>query len=86
MSLAIRCSFIENFKFNGEEVRSLYVADVGQCLVATDVYRVVWYDGEDGKKAMQRVVPEKYKMRAGDVIKRMEKGDISVPLHPDTVT
>ena len=54
MSLFIQ----EQFNFNGKNVRSVYVRDVGQCLVSRDVYKAVGYDMKNGKKAIQSLVPE----------------------------
>ena len=51
MSLFIQRSVVEQFNFNGKNVRSVYVKDVGQCLVSRDVYKAVGYDMENGKKA-----------------------------------
>ena len=38
MSLSVQHSVVESFSFNGKHVRSVYVKDVGQCLVLKDVY------------------------------------------------
>ena len=38
MSLSVQRSVVESFSFNGKHVRSVYVNDVGQCLVLKDVY------------------------------------------------
>ena len=62
MSLAVQCPFAESFKFNGKHVRSIYVKEVGQCLVSKDVYKAIGYDKENGVKAIQQLVPEKYKI------------------------
>ena len=66
MSLSVQRSVVESFKFNGKHVRSVYVKDVGQCLVSKDVYEAIGYDKENGVKAIQQLVPEKYKIRFGD--------------------
>ena len=63
----------------------MHVQGIGECLVAGDVWRAVGYNRENGKKQMQRLVPEKYKLRLGDVLPELEKGDNIVPLHPDSV-
>ena len=62
MSLSVQRSVVESFKFNGKHVRSVYVKDVGQCLVSKDVYEAIGYDKENGVTAIQRLVPEKYKI------------------------
>ena len=67
MSLSIQQSVVEKFNFNGKDVRSIYIHGEGQCIVASDVYKVVGYSRKAGIKAIQRLVPEKYKMRLGDV-------------------
>ena len=65
-SLSVQCSVAESFKFNGKHMRSVYVREVGQCLVSKDVYEAIGYDKENGVKAIQRLVPEKYKIQFGD--------------------
>ena len=62
MSLSVQRSVVESFKFNGKHVRSVYVKDVGQCLVLKDVYEAIGYEKEDRVKAIQRLAPEKYKI------------------------
>ena len=59
MFFSVEHSVIESFNFNGKHVRSVYVKDVGQCLVSKDVYEAIGYDKENGVKAIQRLVPEK---------------------------
>ena len=44
MSLLVQRSVVESFKFNNKHVRSVYVRDVGQCLVSKDVYEAVGYE------------------------------------------
>ena len=50
MSLSVQRSAIESFKFNGKHVRSIYVKDVGQCLVSKDVYEANGYVKETGSR------------------------------------
>ena len=66
MSFSVKRSVVESFNFHGKHVRSVHVKDVVQCLVSKDVYEAIGYEKEDGVKAMQRLVPEKYKTRLGD--------------------
>ena len=49
-----------------KSVRAVYVRDTGECLVASDVYRSIGYDRKAGVQAIQRLVPERYKMRLSD--------------------
>ena len=63
MSLSIQQSVVEKFNFNGEDVRSIYIHGEGQRIVASGVYKVVGYSRKAGVKALQRLVPDKYKMR-----------------------
>ena len=60
MSLSVQRSVAESFNFNGKHVRSVYVKDVGQCLVSKDVYEAIGYSKENGVKATQWLVPGKY--------------------------
>jgi len=50
--------------------------------VARDVYATVGYDEENGKKAIQSFVPEKYKLRLSDVKLSLKQGEEFFPLHP----
>ena len=60
---------------NGKSVRSVHVLGEGECLVAADVFSAVGYDRDSGIKAIQRLVPEKYKVRLGDVNVDLEDVD-----------
>ena len=64
MSVSIQ---FESFSFNGKKVRTIQVKDVGQCLVASDIYKAIGYSRKAGVQAIQRLVPDKYKMRFRDV-------------------
>ena len=76
MSLSIQRSIIEQFSFEGKNVRSFYVKGIGGCLVACDVWRAVGYsDDDNGRKAIQRHVPERYRMRYKDV-----KSELNYPV------
>jgi len=77
MSLSIQRSVVEQFNFNGKDARSVYVRGEGVLYV----YRAVGYIKEVGIKAVQRLVPEKYKMWISD----LEKVDKFVHLHQDTI-
>ena len=85
MSLSVQRSVVESFNFNGKHVRSVYAKDVGQCVVSKDVYETIRYGKEDGVKAIQRLVPDKYKIRFGNAMINMKEVDNSVHLHPDTI-
>ena len=85
MSLSVQRSIVESFNFNGKHVRSVYIKDVGQCLVSKDVYETIGYDKEDGVKAIQRFVPEKYKIRFGDAQVDLEGMDNSVHTQPNAI-
>ena len=85
MSLSVQRSVLESFKFNGKNIRAVYIKDVGQCLIFQDLYTTVGYDRENGFKAMQRLVPEKYKMRLGDAEIDMEGVDNLVLTQPNTI-
>ena len=74
MSLSVQCLVVESFKFNGKHVRSVYVRDVCQCLVSKDVIEAIGYEKEDRSKAIQGLVPEKYKIQFGDAQVDLEEG------------
>ena len=86
MSLSVQRSVVESFKCNGKHVRSIYVKDEGQCLVSKDVYEAIGHEMEDEAKAIQRLVPENYKVRLGDAQIDLEEGeDNSVYTQPNTM-
>jgi len=85
MSVSIQRSVFDQFSFNGKNVRSVYVKGAGECLVARDVWRAVGYDRKAGVQAIQRLVPEKYKMRLGDVLDELDEVLNIEYLHLDTV-
>ena len=85
MSLSVQCSVVESFNFNSKHVRSVYVKEVGQCLVSKDVYEAIGYDKENGAKAIQRLVPEKYKIRFGDAQVDLEGVENSIHTQPNTM-
>ena len=85
MSVSIQRSVFEQFSFNGKNVRSVYVEGEGECLVARDVWRAVGYDRKAGVQTIQRLVPEKYKLRLGDALDELDEVLNIEYLHPDTV-
>ena len=85
MSFSVKRSVLESFSFNGKHVGSVYVQDVGQCLVSKDVYEAIGYQEEDGAKAVQRLVLEKYKIRLGDAQVGLQGVDNSVLTQPNTL-
>ena len=74
MSLVVKRSVVESFNFNGRNVRSVHVPDLGQRLVGIDVPRATGYvDANNGSRAIKRHVPQKYMMRfevVKDIVKR----------------
>jgi len=68
MSLSIQRSLIEQFNLNDKGLRFVYLKRVGSCLVASNLCEAIGYsDDRSDRKATQRHVPEKYKMRYRDV-------------------
>ena len=62
------------------------IEDLGQCLVSKDVYEAIGYDKENGVKAIQRLVPEKYKIQFGDTQVDLEECvDNSFHTQPNTM-
>ena len=67
-------------------MKSVYVKDVGQCLVSKDVYEAIGYGKEDGVKTIQQLVPEKYKIQFGNAQADLEEVvDNYVHTHPNTM-
>ena len=56
-----------------------------ESLVSRDVYMAIGYEEENGKKAIQNLVPKKYKLRFGDVKPSLSRRDDIFPLDKDTV-
>ena len=83
MSLLAQHSVVESFKFNGKNVQSLHVK-VEECFMSRDVYMTFGYEEENGKKAIQNLVPSKYKLRFGDVKPSLNHGEAIFSLHKDT--
>ena len=66
MALLVERSVVESFSFNGRNVRSVHVPDLGVRLVDIDVPRAIGYvDGDNGRRAIKRHVPQKYTMQTG---------------------
>ena len=84
MSLSVQRSVFESFKFNGKNVQSVHVKGE-ECLVSRDVYKVIGYEEENGKKAIQNFVRNKYKLHLGDVKFSLKQREDIFPLHKDTV-
>ena len=53
--------------------------------MSRDVYITIRYEGENGKKATQNLVPRKYKLRFGDAKPSLNHREDILPLHKDTV-
>ena len=67
MSLPIQRSVVESFNFNGKNIRTVYAPGLGKCPVGIDVSRSIGYaDGNNGRRAIQQLVLEKYKIRLRD--------------------
>ena len=75
ISLPAQRPVVESFKFNRKNIRSMNVKGE-ECLVSRDVYRALGYEEENGKKAIQNLVPNKYKLRFGDAVIDMNEADI----------
>ena len=68
MSLSVQRSVVESLKLNGINIRTMHVPGMGKSAVGIDVSRAIGYtDDNNGRRAIQRHVPEKYKIRLGDV-------------------
>ena len=53
--------------------------------MSRDVYMAIGYEQENSKKAIQNIVPKKYKLRFGYVNLSLNQGEDIFPLHKDTV-
>ena len=84
MSLLVQRSVVEQFSFNGKKVQSVHVKGE-ECLVSRDVYMAIGYEKENGKRAIQNLVPSKYKLRFGDVKPSLNQEEDIFPLQNDAV-
>lgn len=70
---------IEQFEFDGEIARYVYVKTIGKCFFACDVWRVVGFtDDNNGRRSIKRHVPEKYRMRLGDLKSRFKPNTVLI--------
>ena len=80
MALLVERSVVESFSFNGRNVWSVHVPDLGERLVGIDVPRAIGYvDGDNGRRAIKRHVPQKYMMQfedVKDIVKRYVRWDV----------
>ena len=82
MSLSAQLPVVEKFKCNRKTIRCVHVKGE-ECLVSRDVYKAIGYDKESGKKAIQNLVPNKYKLRFGDPVIDMK--ELHIRLHRGTI-
>ena len=80
MSLSVQHSVVESFKFNDKNIRAVHV-NRDECLVSRDVCKAIGYEDEKGKKAIQNLVPNKYKLRFGDVNSLLNQREDIILLH-----
>ena len=83
MSLSVQRSVVKLFEFNGKKIQAVHV-NGEECLVSRDVYMAIGYEEENGKKAIQNLVPKKYKLRFGDVNPSLNQWEDIFLLHKDT--
>ena len=67
MSLSPQRLVVKSFKFNGKNIRSVHV-NGEKCLVSRDAYKAIACKEKSGKKPIQNLVPNKYKLRFGDAL------------------
>ena len=84
MPLLVQCSVVESFNFNGGKVQSVHV-NGEECLVSREVYMAIGYEEENSKKAIQNLVPKKYKLRFGEVKPSLSRRDDIFLLHKEKV-
>ena len=65
MNLSVQRSVVKSFKFNGKKLRAVHVKGEDY-LVSRNIYKAIGYKEENVKKAIENLVPSKYKLRLGD--------------------
>ena len=83
MSLSVQHSVVKPFEFKGKKFQSVHV-NGEECLLSRDVYQAIGYEEGNGKKAIQNLVPKKYKLRCGDANPSLNQREDIFPLHKDT--
>ena len=58
MAVSVHQSIIQQFKFEGKSIRSVYVEGSSTCLVAGDVWEAIGYNKETGKKPSSDMYPK----------------------------
>ena len=81
MSLSFQCSIVEQFSFN-EKKGSVSACQGGRVPCVKRCLHGNWIQG--GKKAIQNLVPRKYKLRFGDEKPSLSQGEDIFPLHKVT--
>ena len=84
MSLSVQRLVVELFKFNNKNIRGVHVSGE-KCLVSRDIYKAIGYEDENGKKVIQNLVSNKYKLRFGDVNSSLNQREDIFLLNKDTV-
>ena len=84
MSLSVQGLVVEQFSFNDKKVQSVHVKGQ-ECLVSRDAYKAIGYEEKNGKKTIQNLLPNKYKLRLGDAWFSLYRREDIFPLHKDTV-
>ena len=81
MSLSVQCLVLEQFSFNGKNIRVVHIKDVGQRFRGIDLSKAVCYHDDDNvRRAIQTHVPGKYRMRFGETQNILKKEvDIDFP-------
>ena len=83
MSISVQRSVVEQFSFTGKKVQSVHVKGE-ECLVSRDVYKTIGWEEEKGKKAIQNLLPGKYKLHFGDIKPSLNQREDILALHKNT--
>ena len=68
MSLSVQRPVVESFKFNSKNIRTAHLPGLGKRPVGINVSMAIGYTNDNnGRRGIQWLVPEKYKIRLGDV-------------------
>ena len=86
MSLSVQRLIVEQFSFNGKNIRVVHIKNVGQSLVGIDVSKAVSYNDDDNARRTVRMhVLGKYRMPLGDAQNILRREiDVGLPKE-DTV-
>ena len=83
MSLSVQRPVVEQFSFNGKNIRAVHIKNVSQC---SESMAVGYNDDDNARRAVRTHFPWKYRMPLGDAQNILKKEvDVDLLLREDIV-